>query len=136
MQTAKPVEKSAGFRTVVGAFLYHLFLGNIYLWGGISVYVESYFHHRYQDKNANDKMSAAVLPITLLTNSFTLPIGAYLYKIYHPKLIMTVTSSIMLSAFFLQTLVTRWWTFVFLQAVVFPAGIGLSYFTPIICCWE
>lgn len=29
-----------------------------------------------------------------------------------------------------------WWLFVFFYAILFPAGIGLIYWIPIICGWE
>ena len=31
---------------------------------------------------------------------------------------------------------TNWWLFIYFYAVQFPLGIGLVYFTPIICSWE
>jgi MFS family permease len=34
------------------------------------------------------------------------------------------------------TIVTSWWAFVYFYALQFPMGIGLVYYTPIVCCWE
>ena len=42
----------------------------------------------------------------------------------------------MLSAMFLASYATSWWLFVYFYAVQFPFGIGIVYYTPIICSWE
>lgn len=42
----------------------------------------------------------------------------------------------MLGAIYLASIATNWWLFVFLYSFIFPIGIGLVYWPPIICCWE
>jgi MFS family permease len=74
--------------------------------------------------------------MTLTFHILMSPVGAHLQKKHNPRAIVTVGSSIMILGLILQTFVTRWWAFVFLQAVVFPIGNGLVYFPPLICCWE
>ena len=55
-----------GYLTVLSGICVHLFNGNMYLWGNISVYVVSYFHHQ-GDHNATLKLAIGILPIMLLT---------------------------------------------------------------------
>ena len=42
----------------------------------------------------------------------------------------------MLIAIYLASLTRSWWIFCFCYAVLFPAGIGINYWTPFICAWE
>jgi OFA family oxalate/formate antiporter-like MFS transporter len=123
--------------TLLGGVCIHLFCGNLYLWGNISTYVVSYYHFVHGDNEANLKIAKIVLPIIFTLLTLFNPIGAYLVKKgYNPKLILTLGSAVMLSAIFMCTIVTKWWLFVYFYALQFPMGIGLVYYTPIVCCWE
>jgi MFS family permease len=77
-----------------------------------------------------------MLPITFLVQTAFNPVGAYLQKRWNVKLIMLLGSAIMLGAIYCASISTNWWMFVFFYSFVFPIGIGLVYWTPIICCWE
>jgi hypothetical protein len=54
------------YLAVVGGIVTHLVIGNLYLWGNISEYVVSYFHH-LGDSEASNTHAVIVLPL-----SFTL----------------------------------------------------------------
>ena len=52
-----------GYLTVATGICIHLFCGNLYLWGNISTYVVSYFHH-LGDKDATLSFAVALLPLS------------------------------------------------------------------------
>lgn len=49
---------------------------------------------------------------------------------------MIVGSLIMLGALLAASFCSSWWLFVLFYAVLFPAGIGIVYWMPILCGWE
>ena len=55
--------KLGGYLTVATGICIHLFCGNLYLWGNISTYVVSYFHH-LGDKDATLGFAVALLPLS------------------------------------------------------------------------
>lgn len=57
-------------------------------------------------------------------------------KRVNPKIIMLLGSLIMLGSILAASYMKTWWTFVIFYAFGFPIGIGLVYWTPIICAWE
>ena len=42
----------------------------------------------------------------------------------------------MVTSVYIASTMTTWWGFVFWYCVVFPMGIGIVYWTPIMCGWE
>ena len=127
--------KAPGYFTVLGGVCIHLVCGNLYLWGNISNYVISHFHYM-GDKNANLKIAVAVLPFSFTVQSLIQPLGAYLQKRINPKIILLVGSSLMLISIQIASNVKTWWLFVFWYCICFPLGIGIVYWTPIMCGWE
>lgn len=121
----------------------HLFIGNLYLWGNISTYVTTYYFYeeynamgRKGTPTASIELAVSVLPISFCVQACINPIGAFLMKKIHVKIIMVTGVAIMLTSLYFATLMKTWWTFVFFYAVLFPIGIGMVYWTPIICAWE
>ena len=110
-------------------------VGNIYLWGNVGSYVISYFHFK-GDPRANDSLTISVIPISFAVQACFNPIGAYLQKRYNAKAILGIGGGICILAVYLATLAESWEWFLFFYAGVFPIGIGLIYWTPIICAWE
>ena len=49
---------------------------------------------------------------------------------------MATGSTIMIASVYIASLMTSWWGFVFWYCVMFPMGIGMVYWTPILCGWE
>jgi len=113
----------------------HLFCGNLYLWGNIAPYVISYYHH-LGDENANSKTAISVIPLSITVLSFFNPLGAYLMKKYHPKLVLAMGAALMVLGVFLASIVRSWWLFVGCYSGIFSMGAGLIYWTPVICGWE
>ena len=125
-----------GYLTLFGSICVHLFIGNLYLWGNINHYVLSYYHHKFNDPGATETWAQLMLPITFLIQTCFNPVGAYLQKRWNVKVILLLGCSIMLGGIYLASIATNWWLFFFMYSFVFPTGIGLVYWTPVICCWE
>ena len=119
----------------------HLFIGNIYLWGNIANYVISYFHYSHEgllkgDPNATLEMALMIIPLSFSTQACFNPIGAFLLKKIHIKVILLIGISIMISSVYIASIMVEWSLFVLFYACLFPIGIGLVYWAPIICAWE
>lgn len=121
--------------SIAAGTVVHLMLGNIYLWGNISPYVVSYFHY-LGDANASSANAVIVIPLSFTLQSCLNPVGAYLQKRYNPKFIILVGSILCIGAFYMSSYMKTWYSFLFMYAIIFPIGVGLSYWTPIMCGWE
>ena len=129
-----------GYISLFGSIYITLFIGNYYLWGNISAYVVSYFHHpkgTYPgDANATLNSAALVIPLGVAALGFGNVIGTYLFNIMHVKLIVLIGSIVSLGAMLIASFTHNWRFFLFLYAFVFPFGTGLFYTLPMICGWE
>ena len=134
-QRLEEESKIHGYLTVFGGMCVHLFCGNLYLWGNIANYVVAYYHFK-GDSRATLSISVAVLPISWTTQALVNPLGAALMKKMNPKWVMAMGSVIMCSSIMIASYMETWWTFVLFYGIGFPFGIGLVYWTPIICAWE
>jgi len=119
----------------------HLFIGNLYLWGSIEGYIVSYFHYGIDgnapDKNATMSAAGMILPFSLLAIMSTMPVGAFLLKRpTDPKLIMTGGSILMIVSIIIASYMSSWWGFILFYSFLFPFGVGIVYWPPIICAWE
>ena len=127
---------------LVGGFSIHLFCGCLYLWGNIEGYVVSHFHYGPEgttgkgDSHVTPKSAAIVLPIMFWFQFPFNGVGAYFAQTQSPKLLITIGSVLMLGSIFFASFVTNWMAFLSLYAVVYPIGIGISYFPAMICGWE
>ena len=64
------------------------------------------------------------------------PIGAYLQKKMNVRVLLAIGGSIGIGGVFIASFVKTFQVFIFFYAVCFATGIGLNYFTPLICGWE
>lgn len=134
-QDQQPVQMWKGYVTVLTGILVHLFAGNLYLWGNITNYVVSYFHYLHSP-GANLTNAQMVLPLCFVMQGVASPSGAFMLKRMHPKVIMLLGTSIMCLAMLLASYQTNWWGFVVFWGIMYPIGIGMIYWLPIICGWE
>ena len=133
--TTKSESKLHGYLTLIGGMSIHLFCGNLYLWGNIANYVVSYFHFK-GDKTASLQVSVSILPISILMQAIFNLIGAFMLKKVNPKIVMLSGSALMIGSIYIVSQVDTWQSFVICYAIIFPMGIGLVYWTPIICAWQ
>jgi OFA family oxalate/formate antiporter-like MFS transporter len=52
------------------------------------------------------------------------------------KILMLIGSIVFVSSVYIASLMTKWVYFVFFYGVCFQIGIGLCYWTPILCGYE
>lgn len=64
------------------------------------------------------------------------PVGAALTRKVNPKLLIGLGASLMLAGTFFASYMINWYLFVLFYAVLYPVGMGLVYYVPMICCWE
>lgn len=121
---------------MAGGLAIHLFCGCLYLWGSIQNYVLSFYHNVEHDGAVTPEMVSLVLTLSIFSQSLTSYFGAWLYKRVHPRLVLTLGSTIMLAAMLAASFCKSWWPFVFCYAVLYPLGIGIVYWVPICCGWE
>lgn len=95
----------------------------------------TYFHFR-GDKNATLANALMILPLSFIIQSLFNPLGAFLLKRYNPKIILFIGHLIMCSGILIASYCTTWWSFAMVYSIVYPAGIGIVYWVPIICGWE
>ena len=100
------------------------------------MYVVSYFHQLGGHDWLTTADALRIIPIGMVTQSLTGPFGAALQKRYNPKLIMAVGSLIQISAMQIAARQTQWYYFFFFYGIMFPFGVGIVYYTPMICAWE
>lgn len=62
--------------------------------------------------------------------------GSYMQQRFNPKIILALGSVISMASILGASLAENWETFVLFYAGIFPIGIGLLYWTPLICAWE
>ena len=123
------------YTTILGGICFNLFTGNIMLWGNIANYVISYFHY-LGDKNATNKMGMSVLPIGLFVCNMFYTAGTFMMKKYNIKSVMIFVSTILLSSILMASYAKSLWFYMFCISFLFPAGIGMIYWIPLICAWE
>ena len=138
LRAPEPIQASKlhGYLTVSGGFFIHLFCGCLYLWGSIQNYVLSYYHNIVKDESVSPDMVSLIITLSMFSMSLTNYFGAWLQKRILARYIMAIGSVIMLLGVFIASLCTSWWPFVFFYAFVYPLGIGVVYYVPIICGWE
>ena len=110
-------------------------IGNLYLWGNTGLYFISHFHYLGNDQ-ATNPMIISVIPVSMCVISSVNPVGAYLMKRIHLKVLLIIASFILLSSLYIVSVTKNWYVFFFFQAVMFPTGVGLLYLPPVICSWE
>lgn len=119
---------------LVGGLLVHFVIGTVYITGNISVYAVSYF--RLQGDSVTLQDAVILLPIQIVTSTFTLYVGAHLLTRLGTRLTVLLGNSIVILATFCGSFCTRFWTFCIVYAAGFGLGDGISYMTPLVMGWS
>jgi len=110
-------------------------IGNLYLWGNIEPYVISYYHNK-GDVQAVHHNGILIIPLSFTIQAFFNVLGSYLQKRWNPKTILALGALISVVSVLVASRMQTWALFVVFYGGVFPIGVGLLYWTPIICAWE
>ncbi|CAI2368754.1 unnamed protein product [Moneuplotes crassus] len=122
-----------GFICIFGGICIHLFLGCLFLYGNIQVYITSYFH--IYDPSINLNKTVIIATIMGVLQGLTVIFGPFVMKRVHPKLILLVAGSIGVGGIFGSTFMTNFTYFAMLFSL-FGLSMGFCYLPPLLCAWE
>lgn len=122
---------------ILGGAMMHITLGTLYCWGNFMSYApESLKFYDGQQHPGASPDALIIMPATLASQCLTMPFGAQLAAKYGSRATMMLGAIIVSTGVFLSSYATSLSTFMMLYAVMFGAGIGLSYTSPMIAGWK
>ena len=126
MEAPESIEKKDHFQngvlTVIGSFILHLFLGSIYLWGNINVYITSYLHS--VDQNVTLENTNIVFALEYITASVFIPIGLFLARLISIKNCIIFGSLLNIASVFVSSFIRQGTTFELVYACGTGVGLG------------
>jgi hypothetical protein len=97
--------QTRGVLCLIGAFCLNLFLGCIYLWGNISIYITSYLNkHNEGGMSLNDTF--VVYPVLVCSLAGFIWTGPFLLNYFNPQLIISTAGFLGLLGLFLSSYTT------------------------------
>ena len=119
-------QKQKSYSTMFGTCLLYLLMRNPYIWGGINIYVASYYKCNYQPDLTLDSAS-----IVFVFCSFLTPFAAFLSLKFFPKmyfhLYYFLFGLFLILPIFISFFLTNFWFFVILFSFLFGFGCGFFY---------
>lgn len=119
-------QNQKSYSSLFGTCLLYLLMGNPYIWGGINIYVASYYKFNYQPDLTLDSAS-----IVFAFCSFFTPLAAFLSLKFFPKmnfhLYYFIFGLFLILPIFVSSFMTNFWLFVFLFSFLFGFGCGFFY---------
>jgi uncharacterized membrane protein len=64
------------------------------------------------------------------------PVGALSQKKVNNRLVVVIGTIVTCAGVFTSSYMTSLFGFIFFYACIFGIGIGITYFTPLVCGWE
>lgn len=122
-----------GVLALVAGVAYHMILGCLYMYGGISIYLASYY--RQFDSSVTTRFLITFLPLRGVMVVFCIPYGGYLTRQYGPRFTTLLGGGIIIVCMFALIFVTNKYLFL----IFFSSTFGLStlnFMAPIICSWK
>ena len=126
--------KLQGHLWVAAGTLMHLYLGCVYLWGNVTVYITSYLHKSNESITLDD--TSIVFVVQVSAQALWLPIAPFLLLYLPIWAWWLIGGVIAIGSVFASSFVTSFPLFVILYGFFFGVGIGFSYMWPIIAGWE
>ena len=109
-----------GVLSIVGSFLLHLFLGSVYLWGNINVYITSYLHSVNSDITLDN--TNIVFALQSITAAVSMPIGPFLARLTSIRFCIILGSLLNIASVFVSSFLQEGTSFV----IVYACGAGLG----------
>lgn len=130
-------DSTKGLLCILGGALMHITLGTLYCWGNFMSYAPESLKFFDGAKHPGVSPDALlIMPATLASQCLTMPFGAQLAAKYGSRATMMLGAIIVSAGVFLSSYATSLTSFLMLYAVMFGAGIGLSYTSPMIAGWK
>ena len=129
--------KLSAYRTILGGLLTHLTLGSLYCWGNFQSYAPKtlkFFDGKDHPGAQPDSM--LVLPLTLVAQCCTLPIGSMITAKIGSRTTMLLGSTLLALGVFLSSYARTLAEFLATYSVMVGAGIGIAYTAPMIAGWK
>ena len=124
-----------GILAIVGGMCLHMTLGNLYLWGGISMYCSSYLYHM-GDHTASTRFLMMFLTIKGLFQCILSPVGIYLERRIGHKIVVIMCAIIWMSSFCPLIFTRSKWWYLGLLGVGFGVPDGLGYTLCFVVAWR
>eukprot|EP00826_Nyctotherus_ovalis_P019578 TRINITY_DN1605_c0_g1_i11.p1 TRINITY_DN1605_c0_g1~~TRINITY_DN1605_c0_g1_i11.p1 ORF type:complete len:246 (-),score=43.93 TRINITY_DN1605_c0_g1_i11:624-1361(-) len=122
-----------GVLALAGGVAFHIILGCLYMYGGISIYLASYY--RQFDSSVTTRFLITFLPLRGLMVIFCIPYGGHLTRQYGPRFTTLIGGGVVIVCLFALIFVTNKYLFLLFYSSTF--GIStLNFMAPIICSWK
>jgi len=109
-------------------------MGITNIWGAIVVYFTSKF--RAEDPNLFLQTSLYAFPLTYVSCSISMQLGAWLFHRINLKLQLLIGCLIYSVGIYLSKFATTFTTFMIYYSVMAGFGMGIVYFLPVLCGWS
>lgn len=126
-----------GPSSVIGGALAHLMLGTMYCWGNFLSYSPQnlkFFDGLAHPGNQPDAIY--VIPLTIISQSFSMPFGPLLTKTVGPAKATLIGCLISATAVYLASFQSSLALFMLTYSVMFGIGTGLAYTAPMSAGWK
>ena len=122
-----------GWRSVIGAFLIQLCLGNLYIWSFLTLYVTSYLR-RYDD-TLDYYDTITVYATSLGVQGLMMIFGGYLeHFIGSTKAVVAIGCLLVLTSCLIASLSKSLLNYIMFYGGLFGAGFGIAYSSSIVLC--
>jgi hypothetical protein len=122
-----------GILAMAGGVAYHIILGCLYMYGGISIYLASYY--RQFDSTVTTRFLMGFLPLRGLMVIFCIPYGGHLTRQYGPRFTTLIGGGTIIVCMFTLIFVTNKYLFLLFYSSAFGFST-LNFMAPIICSWK
>ena len=125
-----------GVACIIGGFLAHLTYGSLYCWGNFLSYSPPQLRFFDGQEHPNQPDALQVMPITLLAQCLTMPLGPLLVKRLGPQKTQLIGSVLVALGVYLASFTKTLRDFLAFYSVLFGAGVGLAYTAPMTAAWN
>ncbi|KAJ1456331.1 major facilitator superfamily domain-containing protein [Pelagophyceae sp. CCMP2097] len=131
-----PDDWRRGVLSIVGGTVAHLVLGSLYCFGNFLSYMPQHLQYYDGVARAGQPDALSILPLTILTQCLTMPVGAKLAKKIGSQNAVLLGGLTVSLAVLLASFATNLYTFTLFYAVLFGVGTGLAYTAPLVAGWS
>ena len=124
-----------GILCVIGGISLHIVLGNVYLWGGISMYCSSYLFYM-GDTQATTKFLMMFLIWKTAIMVLTRPLGVHLEKRFGPTFGLIIGAFVMIFCFSQLIYMNNRWGYLIFLSLGFSIPDGLGYIPAFAVAWR
>lgn len=127
------IQITTGWRSVIGAFLIQLCLGNLYLWGILTIYVTSYL--RKYDDTISYYDTITIYATSLGVQGIMMIFAGYLETYFaSSRAVVAFGCLFVLLACFIASISTDLMSYIIFYGGFFGSGFGIAYSSSIVLC--